>query len=199
MRCACGYDEAWHQDGRCPLCACGKLPGEHLAMADPPSPLLCEHDFVQMCPGKPRTAAGKLPRLRQGKLRAPAPPEVYRLHASGAYVPVVEPEAAPEPLAVEPRVPLRDTYALDEISKQAMTLGKLAAAAGWAVDPLYGVTGAGVEVSALRMRRGDLRALASWERAPGGSWRTAGGWGWLQGGRPVALGVKELTVRIKGA
>lgn len=204
MRCAsCGYGPEWHDaaSGHCPLCACGSAPAEHLPVTEPPSPQLAErHEHFLRCPSKPRTKSGALPRLRRGSYREPSPPPPYRLHASGFYVPVVDDPAPVVEVAtvLAPRVPLRDTYALDEIAPRAMTLGKDAAALGWDVDPLYGVTGLGVAVSALRMCRGTLRALASWERPEGGKWRSAGAWGWLTGGQPIALGITELTKRIKG-
>lgn len=201
MRCgACGYDEALHeQDGHCPLCACGAFPREHLAVAYPPAPIPADkREVVMHCPGKGPGTSGRPPKLRRGSFREPSPPPPYRLHAGGFYVPVLEDEPPVAYTSVlEPRVPLRDTYALSEIAPRAMGLGKAAAALGWAVDPLYGVTGLGVEVSALRMRRSELRALASWERPEGGSWKASGGWGWRVGEPPVAVGVTQLGKTIR--
>ncbi len=221
VRCACGYEH----EGQCPLCACGKLVDEHLPVTYPPSPLrlfsatgpatwppspvawFATHGVAvsgrirveHVCPGKPRTKAGNLPTLRRGTFREPPAPPEYRRHLCGFLVPVsVEPDEDDDASSeIAPRVPLRDTIALDEIAPRAMPLGMAAAALGWIVEPRYGVTGLGVEVSALVMHRDALRALASWERPEGGSWKSSGGWAWRVGERPTAVGVTRLGKLIR--
>lgn len=106
-------------------------------------------------------------------------------------VPVIE--SALSATQSAPRVPARYTQALTEICPAAMKLGQKAAAAGWVVDPWYWVAADGTETSALVMRLDERRALATWDRKPGATWRTSGASGWLRGDRPHKLGVKRLT------
>jgi hypothetical protein len=197
---ACGYPREYHElAGHCPLCACGKLPAEHLPVAEPAASLLAwVGKQLAVCPGKPLTAAGKLPTLRRGSYREPDAPRRYERRAAWGPIlfPVDEPEAPSEALSepqAPPQVPARYTVTLDEIAPRALPVGKQAAALGWAVDPWYYRSGEGVETSVLVMRRGELRAAASWERAPGGSWRTAGAIALPPGEWPLKIGVKRLV------
>jgi hypothetical protein len=210
VRCACGYGPEWHPGapelGHCPLCACGKLPGEHLPVAIVPSPLLTfdtsgnpvtwDGRQLLVCPGKPLTAAGKLPTLRRGSYREAPPSPRYATRPGWGPImfPVVdEPEQVDEAPAGPPQVPARYTQALDEIARQAMPVGMAAAALGWQVDPWYYRAADGTETSVLVMRRGDLRAAAQWDRAPGATWRTAGALCVPPGSWPVKVGVKRLV------
>ena len=203
MRCAaCGYGPEWHESagsGHCPLCACGKAPAEHLPVAEPAAPLLAwKGKQLAVCPGKPLTAAGKLPTLRRGSFREQGP--AVRFERRPAWGDILfevrepdEPEEALSEPQAPPQVPARYTVSLDEIAPRALPVGKQAAALGWAVDPWYYRSGEGVETSVLVMRRGELRAAASWERAPGGSWKTAGALCLPPGSWPVKVGVKRLV------
>lgn len=200
MRCVCGYELAWHPGGgQCPLCACGKLPTEHLPVAEPAAPLLTwEGKQLAVCPGKPRTAAGHLPTLRRGSFREQAPMGEYERRPMWGPIlfPVAEPDAPAEPLSEPqalPQVPARYTVTLDEIAPRATPVGKQAASLGWKVDPWYYRSAAGVETSVLVLSRGKLRAAASWERAPGGSWKTAGAIALPPGSWPLKVGVKRLV------
>lgn len=209
MRCVCGYGPDLHPAaGHCPLCACGMGPDEHLAVAVSPSPLLTwdtsgnpimwDGRQLHVCPGKPLTAAGKLPTMRRGSYRPqPAQPRYERRAAWGDILfPVVEPEAADEPLSAPqapPQVVARYTVTLAEIAPRAMPVGKQAAALGWRVDPWYYRSGAGIETSVLVMQRGDLRAAAQWDREPGATWKTAGALCIPPGQFPIKVGVKRLV------
>lgn len=190
VRCVCGYPRSLHEvTGRCPLCACGKLPTEHV-------------DGV--CPGKPLTAAGNLPTLRRGSFREPAP-DPPRREWLGMTIPMTESElldrvagAVPgSRIVAEPRVPARHTVTLDEIAPRALPLGNAAADRGWSVVPWYWQAGDGVETSALVMFRAELRAVAYWNRAPGASWKTGGARAWRDGEWPVAVPVTQLVKIIQ--
>lgn len=205
-RCACGYFRDVHDaSGRCPLCACGKLPAEHLAVAITPSPRVTHANEGEpitwdgkqwlVCPGKPRTATGALPTLRRGEFKLPAPPE-HRRDWFGLSVPVIEPAVAAE--TPMPLVPARFTIDEAEIAPGALRMGHKAAGAGWDVDPWYWVAGDGTEASAIVMRRGELRAYATWERPRGGSWKARDGYGWRAGERPVKVGVMALGKLLIG-
>jgi len=186
----CGYFRDVHDaSGKCPLCACGRLPTEHLAVAVAPAPeiiawtpggepLTWDGKQLAVCPGKPRTAAGLLPTLRRGQFAPPRPAQPA--------------EAVPEP-DTRPLVPARFTIALSEIAPGAMRLGAKAADAGWSVDPWYWVAWDGTETSALVLRRDSLRAFAQWDRSPDATWRTAGCTAWAPGNFPRKIGVKLLT------
>jgi hypothetical protein len=200
MRCACGYELVWHEaSGHCPLCACGRAPAEHLPVAEPAAPLLTwEGKQLAVCPGKPRSeTSGKLPTLRRGSWRSGAEQPRYETRPAWGDIlfAVVEPEA-PAEAALAPLVPARHTIDLGEIAKQAFPVGKQAAALGWDVVPYYWQAGDGTETSALVLWRGDLRAVAYWERVAPAGWRTAGCRAWLLGSWPRALGVKALVAAI---
>jgi hypothetical protein len=209
MRCACGYELVWHESGgHCPLCACGAIPGEHLPVAVTPSPLVTydtsgnpitwDGRQLAVCPGKPLTAAGKLPTLRRGSFREPPPPPRYERRPGWGDIlfAVVEPDEPDVELDAPPLVPARHTISLDEIAKQAMPVGKQAAALGWDVEPYYAVHADGTQRSILVLWRGDLRAVAYWERVAPAGWRTAGCRAWRLGEWPRAIGVKALVAAI---
>lgn len=102
------------------------------------------------------------------------------------------------PVVVEPPlVPARLTMSLDEIAagrQQAMSTGLLAGSLGWRVEPWYAQAGDGTELSALRMARGPLRAVATWHRSPGGAWSTDVAYAWRSdvSGYPVNVGIRRL-------
>lgn len=184
MRCACGYDESWHPDGRCPLCACGAVPAQHGTEGE--------------CPGKPRSeTTGKFPTLRRGSLRAADEPAAYRLRADDVYVPSQRAAGPSEVPTLPPRVPARPVAALSEIAPRATALGNAAADLGWEVTPYYWQGHDGTERSTLAMVRGELLAQADWDRAPGGSWRSVSARAGRRDARPEQVGVKRLTALIK--
>jgi hypothetical protein len=92
-----------------------------------------------------------------------------------------EPVAAVDVIApAPPRVPARAPAGPTEIAgyggKQAVGLGRRAAAAGWNVEARYWVAGDGTEGCAVRLACGELRAVATWQRkAPYAG--TGSGWG----------------------
>jgi len=173
---------------------------EHLPVAVPAAPLRSwEGKQVHVCPGKPLTAAGKLPTLRRGSYRAPAAPTRYERRPEWGPImfPAVEPEQDEIEIVAPPIVPARYTTSLDEIPRQAMTVGKKAAALGWQVDPWYSQAVDGTEASYLVLQRDELRAYAVWRKAPGATWRTDGAFAWILGAWPSAVGVKRLVDLIE--
>jgi hypothetical protein len=222
-RCVCGYVRSYHEAaGHCPLCACGKLPSEHVPVTTPPSPLRAfaftgpatyppsplmvawPEDQIEaythsapttehVCPGKPRSETGNLPRLRRGSFRerpGPAPTADW----FGLRVPIIEAPAevdhSPPP---PPLVPARLTVSPDEIAPRALKLGAVAAADGWCVVPWYWRAADRTDASVLVMRRGELRAVAYWKRAPGAAWKTGGGQAWRIGDWPRRASIAAIA------
>lgn len=185
-RCKCGYLKADHEPdtGRCPLCACGRTSAEHVPIFDPPSPLLAdEHRFIAaICPGKPKSEAGKWPTLRRGSFDSP-PQQRYATRPGWGDVlfPVIEQqkEDVTETPSLSPQVPARPPCDAGEFAagngRQARGLGRRAAAAGWQVDALYWRSGDGVEGCAVRLAKDRFRAVATWKR-PAGQQGSAKGW-----------------------
>lgn len=112
MRCSCGYGAEWHPGaGLCPLCACGRVPDEHLAVADPPAPLLTwAGKQLAVCPGKPLTAAGKLPTLRRGSFSAAGPAEPFRTALRLPPQPEIAPDAITALRAADVGLPAAATH-----------------------------------------------------------------------------------------
>ncbi len=193
MICACGYDERWHPDSKCPLCQCGAVPDEHVPVMEPPAPVRAPKYVVEWrCPGR----GG--PKLRRGSLRAAEPPEALRERSDGSFVPAIAAPAEPELVQRPPLVVARLTTSMDEIAPQAMKLGTAAADLGWTVTPWFWRAADGTFTSALVMHRGELRAVAYWDRFEGAKWRTAGARAWLAGQWPQALPVTKLAALITG-
>lgn len=180
MRCVCGYPREYHElSGACPLCACGAVPAEHVD---------------KRCPGKSASAAGRFPTLRRGTFREPPPMPRMVPGPFGFLVPALEDEVVVEVKAGPPQVPARQTISLDEIAKQAMTLGRKAADNGWTVVPWYYRTWNGTEASILRLRRAELGSDVIWERARGVTgWKSALVYAWRRGQLPQKIGVKRLS------
>lgn len=112
----------------------------------------------------------------------------------------------PHPFLQPRQVPLvagRSPAGPDEVADgagQLVSTGRLAIANGWQVyDVTYAMTIDGTEVSALHLTRGDLRAVATWERKSGGSWSADVAYGWqhLTPGTMTKLGVQRLRAVIK--
>lgn len=191
MRCVCGYPREVHEwpSGHCPLCACGALPAAH----------------APNCPGKEPGASGKLPTLRRGKFREPDPAPGWIERWRGVLFPATEAEIVDRVEQVTstevvrtPQIRARRTLALAEIAPRATPIGTLAADLGWLVVPWYWRAHDGTEASVLVLSRGDLRAVAYWERAPGGNWKTAGARAWRVGHWPRSVGITVLAELIEG-
>lgn len=202
----CGYFDGDHELGtrKCPVCACGATPAEH----------------APNCPGKaPSEATGLLPTLRRGTFDpAPAREEpAWRPgpHAAAAAALVCFPMrsewqaiaakmAADVVRSLSPQVVARAPQGPSEIAgagskKQATKLGRAAVAAGWQVESAYWRAGDGTEGCALRLARGDVRAVALWQRKPGNvgslvGWSAAEAYVWRLGvpGFPTKIAHAEV-------
>jgi hypothetical protein len=94
-----------------------------------------------------------------------------------------EPEIVPPPL-----VPARPPYGPQEYATSnrgmsAAKLGRAAITAGWDVSPWYWQEHDGKEGCALRLARGELRAVALWSRSPSAvgmlsGWKTEYAYAW---------------------
>lgn len=214
MRCVCGYGPEWHPGaGHCPLCSCGASPDGHLPVAVPAAPLLTwDGKQVHRCPGKPMTAAGKLPMLRRGSYREAAPQGRYQTRPAWGSIlfPVdeVDPveEEASEPWG-PPQVPARPPAGPGELAgyrgRQALGMGRAAAAAGWTLAAYYARAHDGEEMSAIKMLRGALRAVATWTRPAGNigkssGWRADVAYGWIEGSMPQKVNHTDLEGYLNG-
>lgn len=101
-----------------------------------------------------------------------------------------EPVFVPPPL-----VPARAPQGPGELAgyggRQAIGLGRKAAAAGWAVSAHYWQTHDGTEGCAVKLSRDDLFAVATWKRKPG-KVGSASGWE-----ADIAYGVRRGDVPVK--
>jgi hypothetical protein len=180
---ACGYVEATHPDGRCPVCVCGEVIDLHPWIPDGPMVLLTFAEggrFTRPCPGKST-------QLRHGKFRLPSQSdpagyaEIMRRDAAARFAADDEARLALEPPAVvPPQVPARPPVGPGELAgyggKQAIGLGRTAVAAEWSVTALYWRSGAGVEGCGIWLAKGPVRAVATWKRAAGKQGAKSG-WG----------------------
>lgn len=103
-----------------------------------------------------------------------------------------------------PLIPARPPIGPQEIASgrgQALSVGSAARRAGWRVFPSYAMAHDGTETCLLSFARGDWRAVATWERPPGGEWGTDIAYGWVRGrpGTLTRLGIRALTSVLKGA
>lgn len=118
-------------------------------------------------------------------------------HAAEAANPrYEEPHAPPPPPRIPARGPRRaEEYATSNRGLSATKLGRLAAERGWDVEPWYWMAADGTEGCAVRFRKGDFRAVATWKRPPGAA-GTLTGWGtdvayaWVEG---VARAPSQVT------
>lgn len=108
------------------------------------------------------------------------------------YVPVVVPP---------PQVPARPAAGPSEMARyqgrQALGVGRRAAAAGWTVAAYYARSHDGTELSAVKMYRGALRAVATWTRPAGNigklsGWRADVAYGWINGSMPQKVNHTDL-------
>jgi len=163
---ACGYDLSTHDPGG----AC------HIATADKNG---------RRGKWKPAASDDRAPWheiIRRDALKRAA--DYAAAHAT--YEPTVIPP---------PRIPARAPRGPGEIAgyggRQAVGLGKKAAAAGWRVAAYYAMRHDGEEFCAVKMARDDLFAVATWTRKPGNQ-GTKGGWG-----ADIAYGVRRGDAPIK--
>lgn len=173
-RCAgCGYRGAWHEP------ATGKCPPE---------------------------TADKSGRRGQWKDAPPVDPSTWReimrrdyLARMAAYD---EAHAAYEPVVVPPPlIRARAPQGPEEIAgyqgRQAIGLGRKAAAAGWATEARYWRVHDGSEGCAVRLQKGDLYAVATWKRKAGkggtkSGWEADIAYGVRRGDAPVKLTHTQL-------
>lgn len=180
QRCACGYWPDVHDpDGRCPLCACGRLPSEHID---------------DLCPGKPANEAGNFPKIRRGRYRVPdaGPQFEHRPGWGDVRFPVAERVATRADVVPDPIVRARLTESLDEIPPAAMKCGMPFAAKGATVEPWFYVRHDAQETCFLKIKYGDMFAAAFWDRAPGGNWRTGGVLLRARGEWPRKVGIRAF-------
>jgi hypothetical protein len=112
--------------------------------------------------------------------------------ANAKYEPVVVPP---------PRVPARAPNGPEELAsyqgRQAVGLGRAAAARGWKVRAHYWQAHDGAEGCAVSMTRDDLYAVATWKRKPGkqgtkSGWEADIAYGVRRGDAPVKLTHTQL-------
>lgn len=173
---------------RCPVCACGETVDTHRAVADPPSPLLTfaeKGKVIHRCPGKDT-------QLRHGTFREAPPPEeltYVEILARDAARWRAEAEEAARPYEPPPPplVPARPPCGPHEFAgyqgRQAVGLGRKAVAAGWEVEARYWRAADRSEGCAVRLRKGPLRAVATWKRKadnrnPKSGWATDDAYAW---------------------
>lgn len=223
-RCAgCGYAAEDHQPDtrKCPVaagCDCGRAPIEHAGLA--PMPCRCFPGWPHWCgianfEGRPcpgRWAApGRWAIEYRGDYRAPQPydrtlwREILARDAAARHADAEEAERPWEPEEVAPPlVPARAPQSKAEFAagkgKQARGLGRLAIDAGWQVEARYWKAGDGTEGSAVRLRKGPLRAVATWIRKPGKTWVADAAYGWMLGSGdiPAKLSITKLEGVVRG-
>lgn len=220
--CACGLTPAQHEiAGAARLCACGCGAPEHQhlrprsACGCPPGageefPHICGFALWmgQPCPGRRSAADGSRGQwllLRQAKYKplAPAPydrstwREILARDTALRHA-VYDAERAPHesPIVLPPQVPARPPLGGAEVAsyrgRQALGLGGAAAAAGWRADAFYARAADGAELSAVKLARDDLRAVATWRRAAGkqgskSGWSADVAYGWRLGTMPAKI------------
>lgn len=176
MTCAsCGYPRDIHDVGtlKCPLCACGDVPGAHEVLPSGVHVCSCgcgapawQHSpdvatalwHGKPCPGRRSKASGEWLLLRRGTYKQASP------------IATVGP-TAPDDVALPPQVPARAPLTPGEYAgyggRQAVGLGRAGVALGWLVTAHYWRAGDGTEGCAVKLSKGPLRAVATWGRSPG--------------------------------
>lgn len=71
-------------------------------------------------------------------------------------------------------MPARPPYGPAEYAKSAIGLGRKALEAKWEISPWYWRAADGAEGCALRLKKGPLRAIATWKRAAADAGRLTG-------------------------
>lgn len=167
----------------------------------------------QPCPGRRSDAdagRGKWLTLRQGKYKplklAPPDHSTWReilARDTAARHAAYDAQNAPyeSPIVLPPQVPARPPAGPGEVAgyggHQALGLGRKAAAAGWRVAAFYARAADGSELSAVKLARDDLAAVATWRRAPGkqgsgSGWSADVAYGWRLGTMPVKINHTDL-------
>jgi hypothetical protein len=115
-----------------------------------------------------------------------------RRDASDAAKVAYEPPAVLPPLT--PARPPRGPHELAAgAGRQALSLGRKAARLGWQVAASYWQAGDGAEGCALRLARGQLRAVVMWSRpTPADSWVADAAYAWRLGASPASVGHTRL-------
>ncbi len=149
---------------------------------------------------------------QSGKFREAAPddpalwPEIIRrdTRARFAVMEAARVVYVPEVVA-PPQVPARAPYGPGELAsyqgRQAVGLGRAAAARGWAVSAHYWRSANGTEGCAVKIWRRDLRAVATWKRPPGQLGKASGwagdvAYAWRAGGMPKQVKHTDLVEMI---
>lgn len=100
------------------------------------------------------------------------------------------------PVVLPPLTPARAPVGPAELAagqgRQALGLGRKAARAGWQVQASYWEAADGVEGCAVRLARGQLRAVATWLRQPGETWSADVAYAWRAGAMPTKVGHMRL-------
>lgn len=141
------------------------------------------HDLgTSRCPIETADSAG-----RRGSWKVPLPadaalyPEIMRRDAERRRREDDEarrPYEAPPPPLIPARPPQSPReYATSNRGLSAVKLGRAAQDAGWDVEPWYWKAADGAEGCALRLRKGELRAVATWKRSAANA-IAAGTTGW---------------------
>jgi hypothetical protein len=192
--CACGETPEAHKPvvtksgtpARGCACGCDVAPAMHAAagtvcwFCTERLPHACRYATWagSLCPGRRGETSGEWLVVRQATFKPPPPPETAlwqeRLArdtaARHAASDAAKAAHVPEPV-LRPLIPARPPLVAAEVAagqgRQAKGLGKKAIAAGWQVSAWYWQAGDGTEGSAVRLSRGPLRAVATWERKPG--------------------------------
>jgi hypothetical protein len=173
MNCGgCGYLSGYHKlgSGHCPNGEGGYLKTVTFSAPPPPG----EGDF-------------RVIMRRDYQARMAAYDELHTTY---------EPEVVPPPI-IAARAPAGPLELAGYQGKQAIGLGRKAAAAGWAVDARYWKAHDGTEGCAVRMTRDELYAVATWKRKPakagtGSGWEADIAYGVRRGDAPVKLTHTQL-------
>lgn len=156
--------------------------------------------------------SSRCPLAKTGRFRRPPPddpalwPEIIRRDVAARFAKIEADRAAyVPPVVVPPQVPARHPAGPGEFAsyqgKQAAGLGRAASQRGWAVAAYYWRAGDGTEGCAVKLRREDLRAVATWKRKPGSigklsGWEADNAYGWRLGTLPVVISHTMLLEMI---
>jgi hypothetical protein len=146
---------------------------------------------------------------RRGTFRVPPPvdrstwQEIVKRDVAARFAAIEAARApyVPPPPPRPPQVPARAPHGLGEVAgyqgRQAVGLGRAAIAAGWRVAAYYARGADGEEMSAVKLARGDLQAVAVWRRAAGNigkrsGWSADVAFGWRIGTMPARINHTDL-------
>lgn len=168
------------------------------------------HEFgTRRCPPETADKNG-----RRGRFRVPDPPDTRTWQqrikdASAARAQAIEDARRPyvPEVVPPPQVPARAPQGPGEFAgyggRQAVGLGKAAAAAGWRVAAFYARSHDGEEMCAVKLAKDDLRAVATWTRKAGNIGKASGwgadiAYGWRLGTMPARINHTDLEKIING-